>query len=198
MVCAAVNDNATSETLFSVSYDEDDTVITVGNNIYTTSQTYDEDLETTVTSFANGNNTFKGYTVTDNFGRIGTSYIKRVSSTGAVTTLSERQYTYVTNEDRATSERIAGLTYYTPYGSLSTSFTYDANGNIASISRNGTVIYSYECDSLNQLIREDDRIGNKTVIYTYDNNGNIQSKKIYALGISTATADLGDPILFFY
>lgn len=187
-------DNATSETLFSVSYDEDDTVITVGNNTFTTSQTYDEDLETTVTSFAYGSYTVKGYSVTDNFGRLGTSYIKRVSSTGSVTTLSEKQYTYVTNQDGATSERVSGIRYVTPYGSLSASFTYDANGNIATVYRGSTLYYSYEYDSLNQLIREDDRVGNKTVIYTYDDNGNIQSKKIYALSIGTATADLGTPI----
>lgn len=188
-----IRDSLTSEPLFSVSHNDDDTVITVGNSSFTTSQTYDEDLETTVTSFVNGNNTFKGYTVTDNFGRIGTSYIKKETSTDVVATLSERQYTYATNEEGETSERIESLTYTSPYGSISTAFTYDVNGNISTISINETVTYIYEYDSLNQLIREDDRVGNKTVVYTYDNNGNIQSKKIYALSIGTATASLGIP-----
>ena len=58
------------------------------------------------------------------------------------------------------------------------SYTYDAAGNITSIT-DGSLITYYAYDSLNQLIREDNAYSNKTVVYTYDNGGNILSRMEY-------------------
>ena len=65
-------------------------------------------------------------------------------------------------------------------------FTYDANGNITSIihkdpnSTSTSPVASYHYDDLGQLVREDNFIFDRTVVYEYDNAGNIKSQKIYA------------------
>ncbi len=54
------------------------------------------------------------------------------------------------------------------------SYSYDANGNISSLSRlaNGqTSALSYQYDGLDQLIRVNDQEANKTVLYSYDASG---------------------------
>ena len=60
------------------------------------------------------------------------------------------------------------------------SYTYDANGNITSVSENGVLKYQYHYDSLGQLVREDNAAINKSYAYEYDAAGNILSKKTYA------------------
>ncbi|URZ04113.1 RHS repeat-associated core domain-containing protein [Clostridium felsineum] len=57
-------------------------------------------------------------------------------------------------------------------------YTYDANGNIETITQGGKAIkYSY--NELNEVTREDNAVLNKTVVYKYDLGGNIVSKTEY-------------------
>ncbi|QGU96846.1 DNRLRE domain-containing protein [Clostridium bovifaecis] len=67
-------------------------------------------------------------------------------------------------------------------------YTYDQNSNIKTITEDGKVI-TYYYDGLNQLIREDNKVLNKTITYSYDAGGNILSKTEYPHTIGT----LGDP-----
>ncbi|MBR5826423.1 MAG: RHS repeat-associated core domain-containing protein [Clostridia bacterium] len=60
------------------------------------------------------------------------------------------------------------------------SYTYDANGNITEIKKDGVVQQSYEYDALNQLLRENNLDTGKTIVYDYDGFGNIESKTEYA------------------
>ena len=57
-------------------------------------------------------------------------------------------------------------------------YTYDGNGNILTVG-SSTQNVSYEYDSANQLIRENNWDGNFTKVWTYDNAGNIQSRTEY-------------------
>ncbi len=71
------------------------------------------------------------------------------------------------------------------------SYTYDDNGNIVSIS-DGSSSITYEYDSANQLIRENNQEGGYTYTWTYNNAGNILNRKEYAytsgtLGTATDT-----------
>ena len=59
-------------------------------------------------------------------------------------------------------------------------YKYDSCGNICEIMQNGHIAARYKYDSLNRLIREDNRLLNKTTIYTYDINGNITERCEYA------------------
>ena len=67
------------------------------------------------------------------------------------------------------------------------SYTYDDNGNIETIRKNGTLQETYHYDGLNQLVRADSAAQNKSFTYTYDAGGNILSVKEYAY----TTGELG-------
>ncbi len=66
-------------------------------------------------------------------------------------------------------------------------YGYDDNGNIVSIS-DGTNTTTYEYDTANQLIRENNQAGGYTCVWNYDNAGNILSKKEY----SYTTGEVGE------
>ena len=58
-------------------------------------------------------------------------------------------------------------------------YQYDKNGNITHVYKNSILIRSYEYDSFNQLIRENNKDSNQTVVYSYNTGGNIVSCEIY-------------------
>ncbi len=89
-----------------------------------------------------------------------------------------------------TTGQIATFSNSTTGGySASYSYTYDANGNILSVS-DGTNTTSYVYDAANQLIRENNVEEYKTWTYTYDAAGNILTKSTYAY----TTGALGTPL----
>lgn len=59
-------------------------------------------------------------------------------------------------------------------------YAYDKCGNIAEIRANGHVAAKFTYDSLNRLVREDNKVLNKTVIFNYDACGNITERCEYA------------------
>ena len=59
-------------------------------------------------------------------------------------------------------------------------YKYDSCGNIAEIMQNGHLVARYKYDSLNRLIREDNKPMDKTVLFTYDTAGNITERCEYA------------------
>ena len=70
------------------------------------------------------------------------------------------------------------------------SYTYDLNGNIITISLNGSLQQTFTYNSSNELVRVDDAAANKTITYEYDYVGNITSVKTYAY----TTGTLGTPL----
>lgn len=60
----------------------------------------------------------------------------------------------------------------------SINYQYNSNGNITSITENNQT-RSYQYDELNQLVRENNQVFNKTITYTYDVGGNITAKTEY-------------------
>ena len=65
------------------------------------------------------------------------------------------------------------------------SYTYDDNGNITSIRKNGEQQERYAYTSLNQLARHDSATQNKSFTYAYDQGGNIKWVKEYAYTTGT-------------
>ena len=59
-------------------------------------------------------------------------------------------------------------------------YKYDSCGNICEITQNGHLVARYKYDSLNRLVREDNKPMNKTVIFTYNTAGNITERCEYA------------------
>lgn len=70
-------------------------------------------------------------------------------------------------------------------------YKYDRNGNICEISENGHIIAKYAYDSLNRLVREDNKQIGKTILYNYDNNGNITERCEYEYTLKSSE-DLAD------
>ncbi|MGM9969439.1 MAG: hypothetical protein ACI35S_03480, partial [Anaeroplasma sp.] len=92
-------------------------------------------------------------------------------------TLLSDNYTYLSKNGRATN--LISLNQKNINGNIQRyKYSYDKEGNIISKEENhSSTRYTY--DSLNRLIREDNKSFNKTYIYTYDSNGNILSRGIY-------------------
>lgn len=53
-------------------------------------------------------------------------------------------------------------------------------GNIEKVYENGELAIRYQYDALNRLVREDNKILDKTVVFVYD-NGNIVNQRQYFL-----------------
>ncbi len=66
----------------------------------------------------------------------------------------------------------------TTYLTETSTYEYDVNGNIISVEQDEDKT-RYHYDSLNRLIREDNSLLNKTIVYKYDKAGNILLKKTY-------------------
>ncbi|MBQ6838550.1 MAG: RHS repeat-associated core domain-containing protein, partial [Clostridia bacterium] len=112
----------------------------------------------------------------DGLGRLSSSVINNVLTTN---------YYYKDVSDTQTTTQLQKMV--TPAGTFT--YTYDSLGNITSIvtaNSEGTFTSSYEYDSLNQLVRENDQRTGKTYTYTYL-NGNVTSKTEYAY----TTGELG-------
>jgi len=58
-------------------------------------------------------------------------------------------------------------------------YTYDRCGNISEIRENGHLKTKYTYDSLNRLIREDNKYCGTTFVFSYDQNGNITERCEY-------------------
>lgn len=104
----------------------------------------------------------------DNFDRV----TEKTAKYGSTTVLTET-ITYSDNSDRVATLDIDTNAYGSIY-----QYTYDGNGNIVSI-RSGVNVVTYEYDSQNQLIRENNPFDSHTWTWTYDNAGNITGKKEY-------------------
>ena len=103
----------------------------------------------------------------DGFGRLENRVVKQDE-----TVIQTSTPTYSAGKDsNTTTGQISSYNGYT--------YTYDDNGNILTIS-DGTYTTSYEYDSANQLIRENNQEQGFTHTWTYDNAGNILSRTEYA------------------
>ena len=99
----------------------------------------------------------------------------RVTNTGIIngdTSLLWKNYLYKELPNGKSSNQIYAVDY--SYGSQSSVFnnmlyyTYDLNGNITGITRNGVLKVSYEYDALGQLTRENNADSSKSTEYSYD------------------------------
>ena len=165
----------------------------VNGQTHTSAYTYD--LEQRISQFVNDGVT-SGYTY-DGFGRLSTQTNGTLNKAYTFYNVqreevqedgSTRNVTYATSQ-------IHTLTLDAANYDRTYTYTYDANGNILSVS-DGTNTTSYVYDSLNQLVRENNQAAGKTWVYTYDNGGNILSKQEY--GYSTGDLDPNDAVVKNY
>ncbi|MDP4146929.1 MAG: DNRLRE domain-containing protein [Bacillota bacterium] len=143
---------------------------TVDNNQYLTSYTYDKD---------NKNSTVK-YTRNGIDNTLSYSY-DPVLATLLDKTLSTGNFNYKTSFTYKRGGN--GGTDSTTIDTISNngnviSYTYDANGNIDTITQ-GDQTTKYYYNELNELREEDNGVLQQTIVYTYDTGGNILNKTVY-------------------
>ena len=156
---------------FSWTYDAKDNVTalteSIGGKSFSYTYAYDDDSRPT--SFGYGDVT-KQVTY-DGHGRSSGTTVKNGSRTVLGTGYAYRDVdsTYTTTQVKSVTNSYGGKT-------ANFNYTYDANGNILSVSGAQTVTYEY--DNLGQLITETIGTGDDQVIirYTYDNGGNLIKK----------------------
>jgi len=183
----------------SVEYRYDDTnnllrlVESINGTKKATSYTYDKDNR--VTSAENVINkdeedelkVKETYTY-DSYGRV----TQKVTKKDGTVILTE-VYTYKTYNGQPTTQ-VASHTTQNAAGTVVSSYTYsyDANGNITEICDVTSATHyttTYQYDSANQLIRENNQRRGTTWTWEYDNAGNILSRTEYAY----TTGNLGTP-----
>ena len=156
---------------FSWTYDAKDNVTalteSIGGKSFSYTYAYDDDSRPTF--FGYGDVT-KQVTY-DGHGRSSGTTVKNGSRTVLGTGYAYRDVdsTYTTTQVKSVTNSYGGKT-------ANFNYTYDANGNILSVSGAQTVTYEY--DDLGQLITETIGTGDDQVIirYTYDNGGNLIKK----------------------
>jgi len=140
---------------------------------------HDRPVSSTLKSMSNGT---LGYAY-DNFDRLATTThtMKATSSNDKVRTGN----TYLSSGGNQTGliaslriDRMNGANVVGTYGD--DSYSYDANGNILTVTNKDNEVISYSYDGLDQLTREDNEVLGKSFTYSYDVGGNILNKTGYA------------------
>ena len=178
---------------FSWTYDAKDNVTalteSIGGKSFSYTYAYDDDSRPT--TFGYGSVT-KQITY-DGHGRSSGTTVKNGSRTVLGTGYAYRDVdsTYTTTQVKSVTNSYGGKT-------ANFSYTYDASGNITSIS--GAQTATYEYDDLGQLITETIGTGYDQVIirYTYDNGGNILSRTEYACSTNGTVSGSGTTTSYTY
>ena len=150
---------------------------------FATDYTYDKDnRERTAKAFGHTRTTHY-----DKLGRVTEKNWDETTSGGTTTAVHKTLYRYFDTDAHKRWNQVRQISV----GGKTTSYTYDANGNISTITdSSGTRSYFY--DKRNQLVRENDPVQDKTILYTYDLGGNLASQTEYAY--TTAATVTGTPV----
>ena len=179
---------------FHWTYDSNDQVTelveTVNGHTFTYANSYNGDKQLTQSSYGAVQ---KGFTY-DGLGRLSQSAVSCINSPVLTT-----GYTYRDLDATRTTTQVSALQNSFGNQSESLTYTYDARGNISSVS-DGTHTTLYEYDTLNELVWEKNAEAEKAWHYSYDLGGNILSKEEYSYQngvvgstpLSTITYTYGD------
>ena len=161
-----------SGNILSYSYDENNNNSKISDKIngttYDTSYGVDKDNKPTTTTY----NREASNTITQSYDPLGRMTTKTVNTAAAS---YNTIFGYLPGINGSTTASVGSITN----NGAAISYTYDSNGNIETITENAKVI-KYYYNELNELIREDNQVLDKTITYSYDDGGNILNKTEYA------------------
>ena len=129
-----------------------------------------------LTGVTTNNDTYSSFSYSyDGLNRL-TSFSHGIS--GATVTTN---YAYTAGTGSNTTGLVSSIGYLKGSSTLmpTLGYTYDNNGNISTVTKNGSTHITYTYDSLNRLVRENNRDINATVVYSYDDRGNILSQEFH-------------------
>ena len=156
-------------------YDTNDNVSRVKDKIssvtYENNYSFDADNRPTTATSGSASTSI----TYDNYGRKNAETVKHGSTTVVTTSI-----TYY--DPSTTKTSLLPSTYNNALNGpdKNYTYTYDINGNIASITDGDGKHRSYKYDKLGQLVRENDEVSGNTWVFNYDTRGNITSKVRYA------------------
>lgn len=123
----------------------------VNGNSYTTSYAFDKDNKPTTTTY----NRATANTLTQSYDALGRLSGKAMN-TGVAT--YNTTFGYLAGANGSTTTKVGSITN----NGSAISYTYDNNGNISTITNNNQVI-TYHYNELNEIVREDNQVLNKTI-----------------------------------
>ena len=176
---------------FSWTYDAKDNVTalteSIGGKSFSYTYAYDDDSRPTTFSYGDVTEqiTYDGH------GRSSGTTVKNGSRTVLGTGYAYRDVdsTYTTTQVESVTNSYGGKT-------ANFNYTYDANGNILSVS--GAQAVTYEYDDLGQLVWEKNATAGKAWNFTYDNGGNILSRTEYACSGNGTVSGSGTTTSYTY
>ena len=168
---------------------------TIGNTNAATRFTYNSSQQLATTTLPNG--AVVGYSY-DASGRPTTRQVTAPTASNGYRT----SQVYETDSSGNPTDRIASVSYQRILGQSQTdggsySYTYDNEGNITQINKDGNPYASFVYDEHHQLVEEECYENSERIFYTYDDGGNLVSKEAeYLFGPSgtlwTKTYTYGD------
>ncbi|HCW79998.1 MAG TPA: hypothetical protein DG942_02695, partial [Ruminococcaceae bacterium] len=137
-------------------------------------------------------NLLTGGTVTRSYDTLNREYVTDVNPVKGSDPTLRAQHTFVSVSGNKTTTLTDTVSNYKRVGGVniplsSYHYTYDANGNIQTVTDADGNVTTYTYDQQNQLVRADDQKAGISTVYTYDVGGNITGTKAYAY----TTGDLG-------
>lgn len=152
----------------------------------------------------NGENVETNYTAdltftcsSDWFGRYTGTDVDWTVTDGTIDVVKQltREYSFADTATVASSS-VASMTetYTDPDGvsECTDNYEYDDKGNLTGVYRNisgvKTYYHTYVYDEADQLVRENDLINSRTIVYTYDVGGNIMTKTFYEYTLGDITS----------
>lgn len=131
-------------------------------------------------------NLLTGGTVTRSYDTLNREYVTDVNPVKGSDPTLRAQHTFVSVSGNKTTTLTDTVSNYKRVGGVniplsSYHYTYDANGNIQTVTDADGNITTYTYDQQNQLVRADDQKAGISTVYTYDVGGNITGTKAYAL-----------------
>jgi len=149
--------------------------------MYTTSYIYDKDNKLTDINYGDNKITC---TYGDDLERLKK---KSISSDGGATSIYDVTYSYESGKvTNSTTNRISEISN----NGATLQYTYDSFGNIKTVTDSNNKIIQYFYNYLNELVRENNKVLDKTIIYSYDKGGNILSKREYEYTTAETPATL--------